>query len=126
MRFALSITFVLSIFAGMAQSGIGSKVNTALGNGDVVALQGMMTASVDITLVDNEGVIPSDQAAKAISEFFKASSPKDFVVKHKGTSKLDALYRIGTLKTIKGDFRVTYFLKKTPQGLKIKQIRIES
>lgn len=126
MRFALTITFVLSIFFGMAQSGIGPKVNAALGKGDIAALQSMMTANVDITLGDKEGIMPADQAAKALAEFFEANPPKDFVVKHKGTSKLDALYRIGTLKTSKGDFRVTYFLKKTPKGVKIKQMRIES
>ena len=126
MRFALTITFVLSIFFGIAQSGVGPKVNAALGKGDVKALQGMMTANVDITVGNKEGIMPADQAAKAFTEFFNTNPPVEFIVKHKGTSKLDALYRIGTLRTKKGDFRVTYFLKKTPNGVKIKQMRIES
>ncbi len=108
-----------------SQEDAAAKVSWAIENGDAQTLQDMMMSSVDVSILDDEDMYPSDEAVRKLNSFFKQHPPITFTVKHKGTSKLDDHYRIGTLQTKKGTFRVTFFLKKTPSGMMIKQIRIE-
>jgi hypothetical protein len=75
--------------------------------------------------LNKEDVYPEDQAEKILQDFFTKNPSKSFEIKHKGTSKLDDEYRIGDLVTDKGKYRVTFFMKNTPEGMKIKQFRIE-
>lgn len=122
----LIIAFSLICTLSIAQAPIGDKVNKALSAGDAPSLKGMMMPEVDFSLIDEEGMFPADQVMKMLTRFFKTHPVVSFEVKHKGTSKLDDHYRIGELKTKTGSYRVTYFLKNTPKGAKIKQLRIES
>lgn len=122
----LIIAFSLICTLGMAQAPIGAKVNKALSNGNAASLKEMMMPEVDFSLLDEEGMFPADQVVKMLASFFKEHPVSGFEVKHKGTSKLDDHYRIGELSTKSGLFRITYFLKNTPKGVKIKQLRIES
>ncbi|MDA0882527.1 MAG: DUF4783 domain-containing protein [Flavobacteriales bacterium] len=123
----LMLTLVLFSFSALvfAQEDAAAKVSWAIENGDALVLQDMMMSSVDLSILDDEDMYPADEAVRKLSSFFKQHPPQSFTVKHKGTSKLDDHYRIGTLQTKKGTFRVTFFLKKTPSGMMIKQIRIE-
>lgn len=108
-----------------AQDEASGKVNAALNNGNAQALAQLFVGSVDMTLLDDEGMISKEQAVKKLQGFFAKNGVVKFTVKHKGTSKLDDHYRIGELVTKNGTFRVTYFIKKTPKGFKIAKISIE-
>lgn len=126
MKLFIIIAFSLIGTLGFAQAPIGAKVNKALTSGDAASLKNMMMQEVDFSLLDEEGMFPADQVVKMLTAFFKDHPVSSFEVKHKGTSKLDDHYRIGELTTKSGLYRVTYFLKNTPNGVKIKQLRIES
>jgi len=126
MKSFLIVAFSLLTTFGMAQAPIGAKVNKALSNGNASALKSMMMLEVDLSLLDEEGMYPADQVVKMLERFFSSNPVVSFDVRHKGTSKLDDHYRIGELKTKSGLYRVTYFLKNTPSGVRIKQLRVES
>ena len=79
-----------------------------------------------MTIVDTEDVFSKVQATQILSQFFKSNRPSDFVVKHKGSSKGGDYYQIGTLKTNKGSYRVTFFLKKDDGQVFIKRLKIEA
>lgn len=108
-----------------AQEDVSKAVSDALAKGNAAAIGSYLVSSVDLTILDDEDMYPKDQVVKKLQVFFAQHPPVSFEVKHKGTSKLDDHYRIGDLVTKKGKFRVTFFMKKGPDGVKIKQLRIE-
>ncbi|MEO0405530.1 MAG: DUF4783 domain-containing protein [Bacteroidota bacterium] len=108
-----------------AQDGVSEKVNAALNSGNAKAFAQLFVPNVDMTLVDDEGMMSKDQAVKKLQKFFMDNQVVKFSIKHKGTSKLDDHYRIGELVTKNGTFSVTYFIKKTPNGFKIKRLSID-
>ncbi|MCB0760512.1 MAG: DUF4783 domain-containing protein [Flavobacteriales bacterium] len=123
----LSILLFLSIgFLARSQDQVTADVSRAIGNGNAGQVGQYFTPNVDVAILGREEMYSSSEATAQLQRFFSSHQVISFEVKHKGTSKLDDQYRIGDLKTAKGEFRVTFFMKKTPQGMRIKQIRIES
>jgi len=123
---ASTFAFMMIAFTGRAQTDITPMVIDALRKGDAVAISTMMMPQVELTLPAREGTFTSGEAKTLLAQFFKEHSPKDFSVKHQGTSKLDDHYRIGDLLTAKGTYRVTFFMKKGGWGMQIKQMKIEA
>ncbi len=93
--------------------------------GDANAMSKYFLPSIDLTIKSTEDVYSSDQAEMILKSFFSENSPTDFQLKHEGKSKLDDYYYIGTLKTTKGNFRCSFFLKRKDESFKLKQMRIE-
>lgn len=122
---ALVLTLFLGMTFALGAQDITPAVVKAIETGDAETLSKHLTSSIDLTIGDDEDMYPRDEAAKKIKAFFAAHKPSGFEIKHKGTSKLDDQYRIGDLTTSKGKFRVTFFIKKTDKGMKVKQLRIE-
>ena len=118
----LSSFFTIGV---MAQQDITDKVSSALEAGSAQQLGAYFSANVDLTLPDEEDVFAKDQAIKYIDNFFAGHAPSAFEVIHRGTSKLNDHFRIGELKTAKGLYRVTFFMKKDGNEFKISQFRIE-
>ncbi|MCC6600750.1 MAG: DUF4783 domain-containing protein [Crocinitomicaceae bacterium] len=108
-----------------SQSDITSKVSDALKRGDAATLSNYFMDQVEVTLPTEEGTYGKAQAKTFLSGFFSQHTPKDFIVKHQGTSKLDDQYRIGDLVTSAGNYRVTFFMKNLGNDMKIKEIKIE-
>jgi hypothetical protein len=125
MKTLLTWCFALTFAGVFAQSGTADRVDSALGKGDAAGIGAFLVASVDLTILSDENIYPKDQVVRKLAAFFKQNPPSSFEVKHQGKSKLDDHYRIGDLKTSKGTFRVTYFMKKEGNGMMIKQLRIE-
>lgn len=118
--------FTLLSAVGFSQDGVADKVATAMAKGDVAGITAHMVSTVDLAILEDEDMLPRDQVAAKLTAFFKSHPAKGFEVKHKGKSKLDDHYRIGDLKTGNGTFRVTYFMKKGANGMKVKQLRLEA
>lgn len=108
-----------------AQADITEPVSAALAKGDAAAIGKYLVPSVDLTILDDEDMYPRDQVVKKLQQFFQKNPARGFVVKHRGTSKLDDHYRIGDLTTDSGAYRVTFFMKKGSSSMEIKQLRIE-
>mmetsp|Transcript_13547 Transcript_13547/g.20507 ORF Transcript_13547/g.20507 Transcript_13547/m.20507 type:complete len:129 (-) Transcript_13547:12-398(-) len=125
MKAAVLAGFLLVSVFSFGQDAEAERISTAFSNGNAKAIASYFLPTVDYAILDDEDMLPADQVAQKLAKFFSAAGVKDFKVKHKGKSKLDDHYRIGDLVTSKGTYRVTYFLKKGKQGMKIKQLRIE-
>lgn len=125
-RFALIIFFTVYFIGGFAQTSEKEAITKAIRTGDSKKVASYFLPSVDLTVVSVEDVYSRDQAEMIVQRFFERNSPSEFNLKHEGKSKLDDYYYIGSLKTDKGNYRLTFFLKKGDQDFRIKQFRIES
>jgi hypothetical protein len=120
--FLLPLVFPLVTFG---QAEVKDRVTLALKTGNAKALAGHFIANIDLTVPGNSDVYSKAQAEQILRKFFDEHVPNDLSIDHEGTSKMGDRYYIGKLATGKGDYRVTFFLKKTGEGFQVKQLRIE-
>ncbi len=123
--FLISLVSVLS-FSASAQNDVANDIATMLKTGNVNALSGYFMNSVDLTILNTDDVYSKTQATQVTKRFFDENPPSAFEIKHEGKSKLEDHYRIGTLTTSNGNYRVTYFLKNHEGKYLIKKLRIEA
>lgn len=128
MRFLLILFGLIISGAGQltAQDDMAGEVARLIKEGNATELSKHFMSNVDLTILQTDDVYSRAQATQITKKFFEEHQPTGFSVKHQGKSKLDDHYRIGTLTTNNGDFRVTYFLKNNEGIFQIKQLRIES
>lgn len=111
------IGIIACMTAGIfATADVIDTISGHLKSGDSEALSGYFMSSIDLTILDDDGVYSKSQAEQMVSKFFSDNTPSDFEVIHKKDQ-----YCIGNLSTGKGTYRVTFFLK---DGL-ISQLMIE-
>jgi hypothetical protein len=122
----LFLSIVMTMTAAMGQEVEKDAISEAIKSGDPQKIAVYFMPSVDLTVETAEGVYSKDQAEMIIRRFFEDHIPKGFALKHQGKSKLDDYYYIGTLTTQKGEYRLTFFLKKSEESFRIKQMRIEN
>lgn len=122
----LFILISISFASARGQNGEKDAISAAIKSGDPQKIAVYFMPSVDLTVESAEDVYSKDQAEMIIRKFFENHIPKDFTLKHEGKSKLEDHYYIGTLKTDKNDYRLTFFLKKNEGEFRIKQMRIEN
>jgi len=125
-KLTLFLSIVLLMSAAMGQSVEKDAISDAIKSGDPQEIAMYFMPSVDLTVESAEDVYSKDQAEMIIRRFFEDHVPKGFTLKHEGKSKLDDYYYIGTLVTEEGDYRLTFFLKKSEGKFRIKQMRIEN
>lgn len=85
-----------------------------------------MVANVDMTLPVASDYYSNAQAEQILRKFFDEHPPKGLTIEHEGTNRTGDSYYIGKMPTSNGDFRVTFFLKKSDAGFLVKQLRIET
>ena len=120
-----AVAFVAPFLQASAQDDVKDRVVTAIGHGDAAALAGHFVANVDLTLLNNSEYYSKAQAEQVLRKFFGEHEPRGLNIEHEGTSKVGDRYYIGRLRTAKGEFRVTFFLKKA-DVYQVKQLRIEA
>ncbi len=125
MKYVLAIFLSAFTLIGVAQTDITPQVADALKKGDANALASFFMSSVEIELKEEGNNYTAAEAKAVMATFFSQNPVKGFTIKHQGTSKLDDQYRIGDLVTAKGNYRVTFFMKKVGNGWQIKQLKIE-
>lgn len=81
--------------------------------------------SVELTLLENEGIYSKQQAEQMLKNFFAKNPPKSVSIQHKGASGQGAQYAIATYEAATGKFRAYMFLKDTGNGLLVHEFRIE-
>jgi hypothetical protein len=106
------------------QASIPGGISIALKAGNAAELSKYMNPTIELLLLDKEDFYKKGVAETILKDFFNEYKTRDFVIRHQG-AKNDAQYAIGNLKTDKGDFRVSFLLKKVDGELLIHQIRIE-
>jgi hypothetical protein len=129
MRF-ISITaaaiIALSVMAAanQEQAKIPAGISDAIKAGNAPELSKFMNSTVELLVLDKEDFYKKVVAETILKDFFSNHQVRDFIIRHQGGSN-DAMYAIGNLKTVSGDFRVHILLKKVGQELLIHQVRIE-
>lgn len=126
MKYLFSLAYLLITAVITAQSDITPQVSAALKKGDAATISSLMMPSVELSIKGQDNNYSKEDAQKALVGFFREHPATGFAVKHQGTSKLDDQYRIGDLSTGKGNFRVTFFMKKSGNLLLIRQLKIEA
>lgn len=122
--FLFSILSFLAIGL-QAQADITSQVVAAFKKNDAAAIGTFFMPKVELVTPSNEGTFEAAEAGRILTEFIKENPVTAFTVKHQGTSKLDDQFRIAEMTSSKGVFRVTFFMKKGPAAMQIKQLKIE-
>lgn len=125
-RTSILLLFFLVITGAWAQSAVKDQVVAAIGAGNAGALAKNMVANVDMTLPSASDFYSKAQAEQILRKFFDQHPPKGLSIEHEGTNRSGDSYYIGKLATTNGDFRVTFFLKRTDEGSQVKQLRIET
>jgi hypothetical protein len=90
-----------------------------------IGLTKFFSSSVELTLLENEGIYSKQQSEQMIKNFFVQHPPKNVNLQHKGSSAQGAKYAIITYEASNGKFRVYIFMKDNGQGLKVNEFRIE-
>jgi len=125
---SLILLFFLTGYRGLPeqdQARIPGEIAVAIKAGNAAVLSKYMNSTVEILILDKEDFYKRNVAEAILTDFFNTYQTRDFVITHQG-GRNDAQYAIGNLKTVKGNFRVYFLLKKVDDQLLIHQIRITS
>lgn len=123
-RVLLGMTvLLLSISLLMAQE-IPSGVITAFNRGSSQELSKYMGDKINLVLQGRSTNVDKQKATAMLQEFLTENKVTKFNVNHQGKRE-ESSFVIGTLMTIKGNFRVNCFLKKVEKDYLIHQIRID-
>jgi hypothetical protein len=122
----LSVFLFLAVCPIIAQTDITGAVVDAFKKGDAAALSQLCNEQVELSVSGQEDLNSRAEAKSVLSTFFSRGSVKSFSIKHQGNSKMDDQYRIGELVTTFGTYRVTFFMKRTPSAMVIRQLKIEA
>jgi len=101
------------------------QVKTSFNKGDFSNLSNLFSESVDLTVLNTEGIFSNAQAKGVLKTFFENDKPKSFQVKHQGSSNDGTRYAIGLYVSSKGSYRVYVLLKNKQENVKIVQLQIE-
>ncbi|MFY8020714.1 MAG: DUF4783 domain-containing protein [Bacteroidia bacterium] len=100
-------------------------IMNAMRAGNAKELASSFNNSVELTLLENEGIYSKQQAEQMLKNFFAKNPPKSVSIQHKGASGQGAQYAIATYEAATGKFRAYMFLKDTGNGLLVHEFRIE-
>lgn len=124
--------FVGILFVLISASGTYSQNNNdlpknltlAFKQGNSASLSNYFGDRVQLSIQEKEAFYSKQQAKQIIAKFFKDFPPTDFKKRHVG-GKTGARYVTGDLLTKKGDFRVSFLLKKQNGKFIVHQLNIE-
>lgn len=119
-------TFSILLFLLSSFTGITEDITAALKQGNAFKLSAFFQDKVDITILEESDLLSKLEAEKMLYDFFHDHDPSDFKVLHHGESKSGLEYTIGKLITNNGDFRVSFYIKKTANSEYIQQIIIDA
>ncbi len=121
----LVLGFLCTNIQAQDQERIPPGISIAIKAGNAAEMAKYMNSTVELLLLGKEDFYKKNVAETILKDFFATYQTKDFIIRHQG-AKNEAQYAIGNLKTVKGDFRVYFLLKRVDRELLIHTIRIES
>ncbi len=121
----LVLAFLCTNIQAQDQQRIPPGISIAIKAGNAAEMAKYMNSTVELLLLGKEDFYKKNVAETILKDFFATYQTKDFIIRHQG-AKNEAQYAIGNLKTMKGDFRVYFLLKRVDRELLIHTIRIES
>lgn len=122
--FINSILLLFPIFA-LAQNNENCSLTNAFKAADANEIAKHFNDNIELSIPKADNFFTKQQARSILADFFRRNTVKDFIIVHKGT-KENSTFTIGTLITTTGNFRVSYFSRKTNSLNFIYQLRIEN
>jgi len=89
-------------------------------------LVNLFTATIELTIIDQEQVCSKEQASRLLDSFFQKNKPQNIKLLHKLNSNTTYLLGIYTLTTTdKKEYRVSFTLKDVSSKMNLIELRIE-
>jgi len=101
------------------------QMKTAFSSGNYVTLSDLFSDSVDLTVLETDGIFSKTQAKGVLKNFFEKEKPKSFQIKHQGSSNDGTVYAISLYVSDKHSHRVYALFKSSQGNAKIVQLQIE-
>jgi len=96
-----------------------------LGKSDLSSVSAKFSDDMEVCIYDTQEFMTKAEAVKAISDFLANSGPISGSELHQGNSKKKTTqYRVGQLKTSKGNFRVFIYMEGDASNYEIVGINI--
>ena len=120
------ILFLFSSYFTYAQSNdVINNIKVAFKTGSSNELAKHIASSIDLKILDKEGIYSSSQAKLILKDFFAKHPPMSYHVVHEGKSEDQMKYFIGTLISKEISFRVYIYLKTNSEKSTIQELSIE-
>jgi hypothetical protein len=117
---------MFSPFVAFAQSGM-PQITKALNTGDVETLGTYFDESLELSILEEEGIYNKSQAIQKVKRFMSQNKVVSFTEVHQGASRSsDSQYVIGNLKTSDGTYRVYLYLTNRDGRMIIQEFRFDS
>ena len=120
-----SLILLTSAVDKNAQDDIFNNISFSLKNSDAKGISDYFDSSIELTILDKEGIYSKTQAELMVKNFFEKVGPKAFEIKHKGTSGTNDLYAIGMLQGSSGNYRTFISMKRKNGKSFIQELRFE-
>lgn len=103
-----------------------SDITRAISSGDADALGQYFDQTVEVSILEEEGVYDKAKAVSVVKQFFAKNAPKSFSQVHQGTSKgADSQYCIGNMTTNGTTYRVYIYMKVSGGKYLIQELRFD-
>lgn len=90
------------------QSYLPEGLYSSIRAGNAKELSNYFNSTIELNILEKEGVYSKLQAEQIVKEFFYKNVPNRFVKNHEG-GKEDSRYGIGTLNASTGQYRISFF-----------------
>jgi hypothetical protein len=97
----------------------------ALNSGNAKSFAAYFNNTIELTIVNKDGIYSKAQAEIIIRDFFVQNPPRQFTLLHQG-GKESSKYAIGNLSSDSKTYRITIYFKIDGSQLLIHQLRIEN
>lgn len=125
MKKFLYVFISMQLIAFVAKADSFDDMMEAMKNAQTTRITKFFSNSVELTLLENEGIYSRQQSEQLLKNFFAQHPPKNVNLQHKGSSAQGAKYAIITYEATNGKFRTYIFMKDNGQGLQVNEFRIE-
>lgn len=119
------LLFCISLFTYQAYTQNQEAITSSFETGNVEKLSQFLDETVDLTVLQNEGIYSKAQAKVILKNFFATNTPSKYTLQHQGGSET-AKYVIGSLTSNNKSYRVYFLYKKANNKITIQKIRIEN
>ncbi len=123
MKKIFTSVFVLVVLTSFMYASVNDVVN-ALKTGNASQISKYFDNTIDLTLQDKTNSYSKSQAELVLKDFFVNNGVLDFGVLHTGDNA-GSQYLIGSLKTKKGTYRTTIYMKQKADRQVLQELRFE-